>query len=464
MAKASITSAESFQVRLLRSEKWRAEALAALWVVMLALTLVRRLLHGHILAVNEIFFPLVGILCFGVVFQAGALLDIRRLLRLGQPIPRWRWMTGVVVDLAIPISALALLEAFSSSGHAAGLSAPALLVLPIVTMLTILRLRPWVSFFTGLGAALAHWILTVVAILTSEVDPQYLPTLFTYGVMLLIIGVVAAMISKEVRSYVTEAVDEAVAAEQKQRALEEVEHDLSVARDIQQGLMPAGSPAIPGFDIAGMARPAQQTGGDYYDWQEMPDGRLVVALADVTGHGIGPALVMAVCRAYARASAPATPDPSTLLEQVNRLNYADLASTGRFITMVIAIVSPDGRVDLVSAGHGPTLLFRAETGKVEWFGGSGLPLGIDEDERYGPHLSFELKSGDAILLLTDGFVEWARAGDGRMFGVDRLCATLGAQAHGTARQILDGVDGAVQAFAGGAPQLDDTTAVVIKRL
>jgi serine phosphatase RsbU (regulator of sigma subunit) len=448
---------------MLRSEQWRATMYVGLWSVMLLLLFVRRLVHSDISAVNAIFYPLLFLLLSGIIFQVVAAVNIAGFVRRGQPLPRWRWMTGVVVDLAIPVAALAVIEAFSPTGHAGGLTAPALLVLPMVIMLTILRLRPWVSFLTGLGAAVAHWILVGATILTSEVESHHIPTLLTYGVMLLVTGAIAALISREVRGYVMQAVDEAVAAEQKQRELDAVERDLSVARDIQQGLMPSTSPSVPGFDIAGMARPAQQTGGDYYDWQEMPDGRLVVALADVTGHGIGPALVMAVCRAYARAAAPGTPNPAALLEQINGLIYHDLASTGRFITMVIAIVSPDGRVDLVSAGHGPSLLYRAADQKVEWFGGSGLPLGIDEGETYGPHRPFQLEPGDSMLLLTDGFVEWARTGDKKMFGVERLCATLRDQARGSAKEILTGVDAAVQAFAAGAPQLDDTTAVVIKR-
>lgn len=464
MAKASITSTESFQARLLRSEQWRATLYVGLWSVLLALLLVRRSLHSDISAVNAIFYPLLILLIIGIVYEAAAAVNIAGFVRRGQPLPRWRWMTGLIVDLAIPVAALAVIEVFSPTGHAGGLTAPALLALPMVIMLTILRMRPWVSLATGLAAALAHWGLVGLTILTSEVEAHHKPTLLTYGVMLLITGAIAALISREVRAYVSQAVADAVTSEQKQRELDAVERDLSVARDIQQGLMPSTSPTVPGFDIAGMARPAQQTGGDYYDWQEMADGRLVVALADVTGHGIGPALVMAVCRAYARAAAPGTPDPATLLAQINALIYEDLASTGRFITMVMAIVSPSGRVDLISAGHGPSLLYRAGAKKVEWFGGSGLPLGIDAKESYGPHLTFQLDPGDAMLLLTDGFVEWARANDREMFGVERLCTALRDHASGSAKQILAGVDGAVQAFAGGSPQLDDTTAVVIKRI
>jgi len=83
-----------------------------------------------------------------------------------------------------------------------------------------------------------------------------------------------------------------------------IEHDLSIARKIQQGLLPAESPHLPGYELAGWSQPADETGGDYYDWQTLPNNETAISLADVTGHGVGPALVTAVCRAYARASFP----------------------------------------------------------------------------------------------------------------------------------------------------------------
>lgn len=148
-----------------------------------------------------------------------------------------------------------------------------------------------------------------------------------------------------------------------------------------------------------------------------PDGRLVVAIADVTGHGVGPALVMAVCRAYARATAPTIRSAREFLGRLNAL-IKDVTG-GRFITMAVALARPDGSVDLLSAGHGPSFLFRAATGAVERFGGDGLPLGIEPGESYDPTLHLRLEPGDALLLLTDGFMERADP-DGALFGIERL--------------------------------------------
>jgi phosphoserine phosphatase RsbU/P len=331
-------------------------------------------------------------------------------------------------------------------------------------LLSILRLRPMVTLGMGVAAAVLHATLVAYAINAHAIDSHHWPTLFTYAVTLLLTGIAASLVAAQGRANVIEAVREAMAAEQEQVARAAIERDLDIARDIQSGLMPSVAPEIAGFDIAGMARPAQQTGGDYYDWQPTADGRLIVALADVTGHGIGPALVMAVCRAYARASAARARDAAALLSDVNALIVDDIGSSGRFITMVIAILSPDGSVELASAGHGPSLLLHRATGDTDVFGGDGLPLGIDAAEAFDAPRRFTMAPGDTLVLATDGFMEWARAGDGEQFGLDRLRHTVATLPDMPAAECVRHIDHAAQAFAKGNPQQDDTTMVVIRRL
>ena len=463
----AITSSPAFQARLLRSEQWCAGLLAFVWVALLLMVLVRSWIGGGVASSEIIIFSAVGLLLVGILFEGIIFLDARRQLKTGL-IQGRRHRTGgivsVVVDLAMPITVMVILQKFSPHGGYASLSAPVILVLPLVTMLYILRLRPMVCLWTGVTAGMAHAGLTIWVIHSSEINPDLWSQMFSYGFLLVLIGITAAAIAGQARLYVTQAVAETIAAEKTRQELANIEHDLSIARDIQMGLMPSTPPTIPNFDIAGMARPAQQAGGDYYDWQQMADGRLVVALADVTGHGIGPAIVMAVCRAYARATAPSTPDPEALLAGINRLVFDDLKGSGRFITMVIAILSPDGTVELVSAGHGPTLLYRKATGEISTFGGDGMPLGLDSAEDYGPHTRLEMESGDVLLLLTDGFIEWQRTADNEQFGDDRLCQTLSSCAALPAQSILSTIDAAVNLFVAGAPQLDDTTAVAIRRV
>lgn len=125
-----------------------------------------------------------------------------------------------------------------------------------------------------------------------------------------------------------------------QRQLEEVEHDLGIARSIQQSLLPTVLPKVNGMEISGWNLPADATGGDYFDWKRMRDGRLVVTLAGVTGHGIGPALVASVCRAYARSSFDTHDDLVNATQRINHYFGEDLPA-GSFATFVAAVCSGD---------------------------------------------------------------------------------------------------------------------------
>jgi len=131
--------------------------------------------------------------------------------------------------------------------------------------------------------------------------------------------------------------------------------------------------------------------------------------------------------------------------------------------MAVAIADPSGHIDMLSAGHGPMFLFRAATRAVEQFSGAGLPLGVVDGELYTPVDRLRLDSGDALVLLTDGFME-RQGADGGMFGIERLTALIAANAARTAAELIEAIDKAVTDFAGRVPQGDDMTAVVLRRL
>lgn len=463
MAQPSVTSRDSFALRMQRSEQWRAAFIAAAFGISLVIVLVRRLMSAVVMSVDVVFYPTLAVLTAGIALNLGLWRWARARTAAGALInPHW-WTLSAAADLAVPLACLAVLVAQSPRGPVAALSAPVLLLAPIVIMLSALRLQPRLSLASGAVAGLFHLGLVIHSLATAEVEISLYPVLKSYGVYLLLTGVGAAGVAWRIKRYVVETLEEGLASERAKQALANVERDLSVARDIQRGLLPAAAPPLAGFDIAGMNRPADQTGGDYYDWQPLPDGRLAVVLADVTGHGIGPALVMAVCRAYSRASAPGTPSPGALLERLNGLIHEDLQGA-RFITMALALVGPEGTVQLASAGHGPTMLYTARTDAVQWFGGDGLPLGVMPDERYTEQRTFTLSKGDVLVLQTDGFVEWARASDDEQFGLERMMEAVRAAAKLPAQAMIESIDGAVRAFAEGSPQGDDMTAVIIKRL
>lgn len=245
--------------------------------------------------------------------------------------------------------------------------------------------------------------------------------------------------------------------------LDKIERDLDVAREIQRGLLPKEAPNTPGFEVVGWSKPADQTGGDYFDWMDLPGGRTLITLADVSGHGIGPALIVAVCRAYMRATAGGSDVAlGQALSRVNDLLEMEIPS-GRFVTAVVGVLSPDeNEMSLLSAGHGPLLFFRAKTRTIESWIADDLPLGIM------PNLSFEaarhvrFEPGDALVLATDGFFEWANAA-GEQYGTRRLEAFVAAHAHEPPEELIAKLHAAVIAHAAGCAQPDDLTMVVIKR-
>ena len=142
-------------------------------------------------------------------------------------------------------------------------------------------------------------------------------------------------------------------------ARQQLEHGLQIARDVQQGLIPRQDPELDGWQIAGWNRPAEQTGGDTFDFMDMGLGRLGLLLADASGHGIGPALVVAQTRAMVRALSLFEAPVTRLVETVNNLLVEDLAS-GRFVTCFLGVLAGGvGRIQYVSAGQGPLLIYRA---------------------------------------------------------------------------------------------------------
>jgi serine phosphatase RsbU (regulator of sigma subunit) len=242
-----------------------------------------------------------------------------------------------------------------------------------------------------------------------------------------------------------------------------IERDLDIAREIQQSLLPTTKPDLADYDIAGWSRFADKTGGDYFDWQMLPDRRVLVSIADVSGHGIGPALVAAVCRAYARASAGSDErDLAQLIRRVNDLLISDLPE-GRFVTFAGVFVDPEEhQAYMLSAGHGPLYRCLAMQGELIELNADDIPLGLASDNPYGPASQFALDPGDFIVLMTDGLFEWTNS-LGEAFGLERLRKAICASRAESSEEIIHSLYAAVEEFAGPSPQLDDVTIVVIRR-
>jgi len=245
-------------------------------------------------------------------------------------------------------------------------------------------------------------------------------------------------------------------------ALEATEAELHLAHKIHQDLLPHADPRLPGFDIHGASRCAGQAGGDLLHYLPLADGALAVAVADVTSHGVGPALLMVAVRSYLRAFAQTQSDPGRILFLVNRL-FAEDVTDGNNCSLFLAKLDPLRRTLVyASAGHHPPGLVLAPDGTIKHqLYSTGVLLGIDDGSPYAAAGPIELEEGDLILLITDGVVE-ARSPEGLMFGEGLARQEVQRQRQRKARDIVAALMDAVEAFRGGQPQADDITAIVIK--
>ena len=246
-----------------------------------------------------------------------------------------------------------------------------------------------------------------------------------------------------------------------ERELRDNQEQFQVARDIQQRLFPKSAPACAGFDIGGSSFPAEATGGDYFDYLPMLNDRLGTVVGDVTGHGVGPALLMAETRAYLRVLAGRRDDPGEILTRANGILAEDIGSE-RFITLFFGRLDPKTRAfAYASAGHPAGYVLDAAGAIRAVLKRTGIPLGMRPDTNYITAPELILDPGNMVLLLTDG-IEETSAPDGTLFGLDRILKVVRENQARPAREIVQTLYEAARAFAAQSPQTDDITAIVIK--
>lgn len=246
------------------------------------------------------------------------------------------------------------------------------------------------------------------------------------------------------------------------RKLQEQEIEMEFAAKVQRELFPAAPPLLPGYDFAGAAFPAQATSGDYFDFIRISDDALAIAVADVTGHGVGPALVMAEVRAYLRSLFHATDDLVSIMSTINRFLAADLEDN-LFVTMILAKLEPaSGRCTYVNSAH-PCGYVVDRSGEVAAeLKSVCLPLGLFPELPQCAEHEFALSEGDVAVLVTDGVLE-SESPHGEEFGAERLLEVLREHRRHPARDIVDRIYAAVREFAEDAKQVDDVTIVICKR-
>jgi phosphoserine phosphatase len=242
-----------------------------------------------------------------------------------------------------------------------------------------------------------------------------------------------------------------------------LEREIAVARDIQLGTLPREMPALPGYDLAGLSRPADETGGDSFDLVPWGDSGLMLLLADATGHGIGPALSVTQVRAMLRLSSRLRSGLDDVLRHINDQLCDDLQSN-RFVTAFIGLLHSNEHVVRYHApGQAPLMHFHAATGEFEWYGASSPPLGLFPTTKIKEPNDLRLAPGDILGLITDGVFE-AENVAGNMFGKERVAAIVreccAEPCIETTRRLMDGVD----RHCGTVPQADDITIVLVRRL
>ncbi len=244
------------------------------------------------------------------------------------------------------------------------------------------------------------------------------------------------------------------------RNIQKQEFHMALARELQQRYYNTTA-SLPGFDIAAAAYPADETGGDYFDFIPQLDGSLYIVVADIAGHGFGSALMMAQVRASLRAYATMVPDISSLLNCVNRSLTGTLGGN-RFVTMFLGRIDPQKRsLEYASAGHESGYLLRSSGGVAAVLASTAIPLGIFPDQQFHAGPVVPLEHGDTILLLTDGITESEDA-NGAVFGTEGAVDFIRSQQQSTAGELVQGLYQAVRTFASGAPQMDDIMSVICK--
>jgi phosphoserine phosphatase RsbU/P len=245
---------------------------------------------------------------------------------------------------------------------------------------------------------------------------------------------------------------------------ERVNREIEIAREVQERLFPQTMPAIPGASVAGHCRPAQGVGGDYYDVFLLQDGRIGLAIGDVSGKGISAALLMASLRASLRGVSLDNPrDFAKLMDKVNRLVY-EASADNRYATFFFGALNPQTRVlDCVNAGHNAPLVLRQKPG-----GGSEI-LRLEADGPvvgllpFAPYTeqSLQLEPGDLLVTYTDGISEAMTHAD-EEWGEDRMMAAAAFAREGSAEQVLNTIFAEADKFTAGAPQHDDMTLLILK--
>ncbi len=244
---------------------------------------------------------------------------------------------------------------------------------------------------------------------------------------------------------------------------ERFSRELEIAAEIQESMLPTDLPQMGGLAMAVSSTPASEVGGDFFDLVTVDDHHLTVVIGDVSGKGIPAAMLTTVARTMLRVEAVRGDPPHKIIQQANNVLYRDLSRADSFVTVFVATIDThDGTLTYASAGHTPSLLWRAETRKVEQLRATSLPLGIF-DIQESQSRTVEISPGDTLIFYTDGITE-AQSPNNDLFGLNRLIYIIESRASDSPEQLQQYIQAEVAKFRRDAAWKDDATMLIIKTL
>ena len=337
-----------------------------------------------------------------------------------------------------------------------------------------------VAFLVGVTLSVIFWyydaltvlVTSFVMIAFTQIVPFFAnssPVLFQQGLLataicLLPLGLMAyAFVRRDSFQYQPNTMPSHI---KKITERERMARELEIAHQVQMSLLPKRSPDVAGFDIAGLCVPAKEVGGDYYDFIALGDGRLGIAIGDVSGKGVPAAIYMTLTKGIFQSNAEVISSPKEVLIRVNNLMYRTI-ERGSFVSMFYAVLDVNSlKMRYSRAGHNPALYLQRKSGDPRTLEPDGIALGLDNGKVFAGVINeqeTELRKGDLLVFYTDGFTE-AMNRNRDEYGEERLIEVLKANEDGSAKQIIDAVYQDVVRFASDYQQHDDMTMVVAKIL
>jgi phosphoserine phosphatase len=245
-------------------------------------------------------------------------------------------------------------------------------------------------------------------------------------------------------------------------AAAEMQHEMALARRLQQSMLPARMPEVRGLEGAFWSATASSTGGDAFDLFRLANGQLGILVADAAGHGLAPALVVSQVRSLVRALAEEMGDwqPGQILEAVNRRVGLDFPAS-EFVTAFLGVTGGDGELRWTSAGHGPVVARVSRTGPFVELEPPHTPLGVEGTWSEARTEVLRMEAGGMLVIPSDGIIEAPNAG-GECFTLERVLAILEGHGEASCAELVQRIREGVQVWQGGAGPKDDQTLVIVR--